>query len=98
MESIFNDDSLLQSEDKPKDIGIATDHSVIILGWGTDKQKGDYWIVRNSFGKSWGNDGNFYVARGQNDFGIEEEVSGYEVRLCDEEVSRSKGECEIVEI
>jgi len=26
----------VDSEDKPKDLGIATDHSVMIYGWGND--------------------------------------------------------------
>lgn len=49
----------VESEEKPKDLGIATDHSVMIYGWGKDPEKGKYWLVRNSFGKSWGNDGDF---------------------------------------
>ena len=78
-------DQLLEisSEDKPKDLGINTDHSVMIYGWGNDPVKGKYWLVRNSFGKQWGNNGDFEVALGQNDFGIEEEISGYNVSLCD---------------
>ena len=39
------------------------------------------WIVRNSYGSQWGSDGDFYVRRGQNDYGIEDELSGYEVEL-----------------
>jgi len=79
-------------------MGIPTDHSVMIIGWSKDAEKGNYWIVRNSFGKDWGNKGHFYVAMGQNDFGIEEEVSGYEVRMCEKETGTSKGECQIIEV
>jgi len=44
----------------------------------------NYWLVRNSFGNDWGINGNFKVARGTNEFGIEEEVSAFIVRKCDE--------------
>jgi len=37
------------------------------------------WIARNSFGSKWGERGDFYIRRGQNDFGIESEVSAYSV-------------------
>ena len=68
-------------------------HSVVIVGYGVDKKTGTkYWIVRNSYGKRWGMSGDFLVRRGENDFGIESETAGYEVRLCDEKKSTS-GSC-----
>ncbi len=30
------------------------DHAVILDGYGTDPQLGDYWLVRNSWGSTWG--------------------------------------------
>ena len=63
--------------------GVNTDHTVTIIGWGESTKMGAYWIVRNSFGKTWGMNGDFLVTRGTNDFGIEEEVNAFEVRLCD---------------
>ena len=58
------------------------DHSVAILGWGIDKEtQTPVWIARNSFGPNWGEKGDFYIRRGQNDFGIESEVSAYDVAL-----------------
>ena len=58
------------------------DHSVMLLGWGVDKvSKMKYWIARNTFGPKWGDKGDFYIRRGQNDFGIESEVNAYTVSL-----------------
>ena len=49
-------------------------HSVVIVGWGVDKKTSSkYWIVRNSYGPKWGMNGDFLVARGTNDFGMEVE-------------------------
>jgi C1A family cysteine protease len=50
------------------------------LGWGKEERTNiPYWIVRNSFGPDFGDRGDFYVRRGQNDFGIESEMTAYHV-------------------
>jgi len=42
------------------------------VGWGFDEEaQMKFWIVRNSYGDNWGEDGNFRVRRGLNDFGFE---------------------------
>ena len=52
-------------------------HSTYIVGYGEDRDSGEkYWHVRNSYGPNWGENGNFKVRRGMNDFGAEAESIG----------------------
>ncbi|CEG36181.1 protein-l-isoaspartate o-methyltransferase [Plasmopara halstedii] len=49
-----------------------TTHVVSLVGWGTDAETGvKYWIVRNSDGTNWGDDGFFAAERGVNIYNIE---------------------------
>jgi len=39
------------------------DHVVQLVGYGTDPTQGDYWLVRNSWGPGWGEEGYIRVQR-----------------------------------
>lgn len=47
-------------------------HAVKVVGWGHDQPSNlDYWIVQNSWGTDWGENGFFRILRGQNECFIE---------------------------
>jgi hypothetical protein len=48
-------------------------HAIEIVGWG-ERNSTKYWIVKNSWGDNWGMKGYFYIKRGVNMCGIEENI------------------------
>jgi len=56
-------------------------HCVRMMGWGVDPRAGAYWIIANSWGDDWGEDGYFRVARGINDCGFEDSIASGQVKV-----------------
>mmetsp|Transcript_5542 Transcript_5542/g.6898 ORF Transcript_5542/g.6898 Transcript_5542/m.6898 type:complete len:374 (-) Transcript_5542:116-1237(-) len=64
------------------------DHAVLLVGYGTDEAlKMDYWLVRNSWGPAWGEQGYIRLARLSN----EDERCGLDLRPNDGSACRGVG-------
>ena len=59
----------------------ALNHGVLLVGYGTDGyaparlRKKDYWIIKNSWGPNWGEEGFYKICSGRNMCGIQNMVS-----------------------
>lgn len=50
--------------------GTSLDHAVTAVGYGTDPELGDFYLVRNSWGGEWGEDGYVRIARIGDGYGM----------------------------
>jgi|688.fasta_scaffold125433_4 C1A family cysteine protease len=56
------------------DCGRQLDHGVVVVGYGDENSK-PYWLVRNSWGDSWGEQGYIKIVRNQDKCGIADSAS-----------------------
>lgn len=52
------------------DCGTKLDHAITAVGYGTDENGNDYYTVRNSWGKSYGDKGYLKIGRNGDGYGI----------------------------
>lgn len=53
---------------------------ILLIGYGHDNKTGlDYWIVKNTFGESWGENGYFRIRRGKGTCGLNQLVMSAEI-------------------
>lgn len=52
------------------------DHGVLVVGFGTDSEDNDYWLVKNSWNTTWGDEGYIKMARNrENNCGVASSAS-----------------------
>lgn len=62
--------------DEPKCSKTDLDHGVLLVGFGTDERTDKkYWLVKNSWGTTWGEQGYIKIVRGKNDCGVSSDAS-----------------------
>lgn len=76
---ITNPSDVLEQQNENSEMGkwIFTNHAVVCVGWGEsihDGQNMKYWILKNSWGDEWGENGYFRMLRGVNLAAIENQA------------------------
>jgi len=59
-----------------------TNHAIVAVGWGESMVSGKrvkYWIMRNTWGKHWGEEGYFRIRRGTDECGVESMAVAFDI-------------------
>lgn len=67
---LLEPDQIYKYDGKAKRVG---GHAIVIVGWGEERGE-KYWIIRNSWGRRWCDEGYFRIQRGTNMCDIEQNV------------------------
>ena len=54
-------------------------HAVLCVGYGTDAEYGDYWIIKNSWSNAWGQDGYIYISQKNDLCGVLQAATFFEI-------------------
>ena len=60
-----------------------TNHAVAGVGYGVSPEGTKYWIIKNSWGRHWGNNGYFKLKRGTDDIAVESMAVHFDVEDSD---------------
>lgn len=68
----FNSVMLLGVYSDPECVmtSIPGSHGALIVGYGITEDKEEYWILKNSWGTTWGEEGYMRIAKGRNYCGV----------------------------
>ena len=68
-DDFFNYESGVYSNPQCQQDPEHVNHAVLIVGYGSENGK-NFWIVKNSWNASWGEEGYFKILRGNNECGL----------------------------
>jgi hypothetical protein len=75
LKGVFRDSecrTVFQDDPKSQTLGAdpEVNHALLLVGYGTDPDYGEYWLAKNSFGTDWGENGFVRIARNQGLYGM----------------------------